>query len=99
MDFSNPIQALTIPVGSTYNACMKAIQVLFDENLLAELDATKDVRENGRSAVLRQIARDFIRDRRREEIDTQYERAYSGVRDPLGKDFEGWEEEGVWPPE
>ena len=78
---------------------MKAIQVLFDETLLADLDATTDVRENGRSAVLRQIARDFIRKRQSQEIDAQFERGYSGVRDPLGKDFEGWEEEGVWPPE
>jgi metal-responsive CopG/Arc/MetJ family transcriptional regulator len=78
---------------------MKAIQVLFDETLLAELDATTDVRHKGRSAVLRQIARDFVRRRRTQEVDAQYERAYAGVQDPLGKDFEGWEDEGVWPPE
>jgi metal-responsive CopG/Arc/MetJ family transcriptional regulator len=78
---------------------MKAVQVLFDETLLAELDATADVRENGRSAVLRQIAKEFVRRRRTQEIDAQYERGYTGVQDPLGKDFEGWEEEGVWPPE
>ncbi len=45
-----------------------------------------------------QLASDFLRQRRQQEIDAQYERAYAGVSKPLGKDFEGWEEEGVWPP-
>ena len=77
---------------------MKAITVLFDEILLAELDATTDVRENGRSSVLRQIAKDFLRQRRAQEVDAQYERAYAGVQGQLGNDFEGWEEESVWLP-
>jgi metal-responsive CopG/Arc/MetJ family transcriptional regulator len=78
---------------------MKTVQVMFDEDLLAELDRTADVREKGRSAVLRQLASDFLHRRREQEIDAQYERAYAGGEDPLGKDFTGWEDEGVWPPE
>jgi len=78
---------------------MKAIQVMFEEELLAELDGTAEVREKGRSAVLRQLASDFLRRRRRREIDARYERAYAGAVAPLGEDFAGWEEEGVWPPE
>jgi metal-responsive CopG/Arc/MetJ family transcriptional regulator len=78
---------------------MKTVQVMFDEDLLAELDETAEVREKGRSAVLRQLTSNFLRQRREREIDAQYERAYAGVEDPLGKDFAGWEEEGVWPPE
>jgi len=78
---------------------MKTVQVMFDEDLLAELDKTAEVREKGRSAVLRQLTSNFLRQRREREIDAQYERAYAGVEDPLGKDFAGWEEEGVWPPE
>lgn len=78
---------------------MKPIQVMFDEDLLAELDQTEEVHESGRSAVLRRLASDFLRRRRRLRIDAQYERAYSGVTSPLGEDFEGWEEEGVWPAE
>jgi metal-responsive CopG/Arc/MetJ family transcriptional regulator len=78
---------------------MKTIKVLFDEDLLAELDRTAEVHEKGRSAVLRQLTRDFLRQRRCQEIDAQYERTYRGVEGPLGKDFEGWEDEGVWPPE
>ena len=78
---------------------MKAIQIMIDEDLLAELDETSEVREKGRSAVLRQLTSDFLRQRREQEIDAQYERAYAGVKDPLGEEFEGWENEGVWPPE
>ena len=78
---------------------MKAVQVMLDEGLLARLDATPEVQRAGRSAVLRQITSDFLRQRREQEIDAQYERAYKEVKDPLGKEFEGWEDEGVWPPE
>lgn len=72
---------------------------MFDEELLATLDETEDVRAKGRSAVLRQITGEFLRQRRARQLDEQYERAYAGVRDPLGDEFEGWTEEGVWPPE
>jgi metal-responsive CopG/Arc/MetJ family transcriptional regulator len=78
---------------------MKAIQIMFDEDLLAALDETAEVREQGRSAVLRQLTSEFLRQRRKREIDAQYERAYAGVKDPLGEEFAGWEDEGVWPPE
>jgi metal-responsive CopG/Arc/MetJ family transcriptional regulator len=78
---------------------MKAVQIMFDEDLLAELDKTVDVREKGGSAVLRQLASDFVRQRREREIDAQYERAYKGVDSPLGEEFAGWEDEGIGPPE
>ena len=67
---------------------------MLEEELLAELDKTAEVREKGRSAVLRELASEFLRRRREREIDAQYERAYAGVEDPLGKEFEGWENQG-----
>lgn len=78
---------------------MKAVQVMFDEDLLAALDESPAVRERGRSAVLRELTSDFLGLRHEQGIDAQYERAYANVDQPLGKDFEGWENEGVWPPE
>ena len=78
---------------------MKAVQVMFDEDLLAALDETPAVRERGRSAVLQELTSQFLIFRRQREIDAQYERAYANVDQPLGEDFEGWEDEGVWPPE
>lgn len=70
----------------------------FDEDFLAELDRTDGVRGKGWSAVLRRLTSEFLRRRRAREIDARYERSYAGVALPLGEGFEGWEEEGVWPP-
>jgi metal-responsive CopG/Arc/MetJ family transcriptional regulator len=79
-------------------ANMKAIQVSFDEKLLAELDATEEVRKNGRSAVLRRAVAEYLRRKRDWTIAERYERAYAS--DPtLGKELEGWEDQGVWPDE
>lgn len=78
---------------------MKAVQVMFDEDLLAELDETSAVRKRGRSAVLRELTSEFLRKRREQEIDAQYERAYANVDQPIGAEFGGWEDEGVWAPE
>ena len=78
---------------------MKTVQVAFDESMLDELDKTSDVREMGRSAVLRLLTREFLERQRGEEIDAQYERAYANVTQPLGEGFEAWEDEGVWPSE
>jgi metal-responsive CopG/Arc/MetJ family transcriptional regulator len=75
---------------------MKPIQVMFDESLLARLDSTPEVRREGRSAVLRRATEEYLRDRRRREISDRYRSAYAGG-EGLGEEFEGWEDEGVWP--
>ena len=49
--------------------------------------------------MLRQLASDFVRQCREREIDAQYERAYKEVDSSLGKEFAGWEDAGLWPPE
>ena len=77
---------------------MKAIQVMLDEDLLARLDASAEVREEGRSAVLRRAAAEYLDRRRREAIADQYRQAYSAGAG-LGEEFEGWEDQGVWPEE
>lgn len=69
---------------------------MVDEELLRELDATPEVERDGRSAVLRRAAAEYLRRRKRQEIRERYRRAYSGQSD-LGAEFAGWEEEGVWP--
>lgn len=80
----------------TYNSNMKPIQVMFDEDLLAKLDADPVVREKGRSAVLRRAAAEYLERRRSETIAREYQRAY-GSTDELDRELEGWEDEGVWP--
>lgn len=75
---------------------MKAIQVMMDEGLLEELDATEEVAREGRSAVLRRAIEDWLRRRRRLVIRERYEAAYRGDAG-LGEEYAGWAEEGTWP--
>jgi metal-responsive CopG/Arc/MetJ family transcriptional regulator len=75
---------------------MKSIQVLFDETLLAHLDADEEVKRDGRSAVLRRAAAAYLRTRRVRATAEAYRRAY-GSGDGLGKEFAGWTDEGAWP--
>ena len=75
---------------------MKAIQITFEEDLLCDLDADERVQQIGRSALLRQLAREYLRQERERRIDEQYARAYGGE---VGDDpqWAGWEEESGWP--
>ncbi len=66
---------------------------MFDEALLARLDASEEVRREGRSAVLRRAAAEFLQRRQREMIDEQYRKAYAAAPDG-GEELAGWGEEG-----
>ncbi len=71
---------------------------MLDERLLTELDATEEVRQEGRSAVLRRALAAYLRRRRRDSIADGYARAYRD-EDGLGREWDSWEEQGVWPVE
>ena len=75
---------------------MKPIEVMIDERLLEELDATEEAKREGRSAVMQRALAQYLRRRRRRTIREQYERAYgaSGGADAEHLGFVG---EGVWP--
>jgi metal-responsive CopG/Arc/MetJ family transcriptional regulator len=75
---------------------MKAIQVVLDEDLLARLDASEEVKAEGRSAVLRRAAAEYLARRHREAISDQYRKAYSGSAG-LGEEYEGWEDQTSCP--
>jgi metal-responsive CopG/Arc/MetJ family transcriptional regulator len=75
---------------------MTAIQVMFGESLLAELDASEEVRREGRSAVVRRATAEYLARRRRDQIAESYGRAY-GEEAGLGEEFAGWEEQGQRP--
>ena len=77
---------------------MKAIQITFDERLLARLDATDEVKKRGRSAVMRHAVEEYLLRHRRMSVAERYRTAYSG-EDGLGAEYEGWDEEGEWPAE
>lgn len=75
---------------------MKAIQVMFEEGLLARLDADDQVRREGRSAVLRRAAAEYLERRRLAAIEARYRSAYGDPRS-ISDELSGWEEEGQWP--
>jgi metal-responsive CopG/Arc/MetJ family transcriptional regulator len=77
---------------------MKTIQITMDERLLAKLDTDEETRRDGRSAVLRRAVAEYLKRRQRSRIDEAYRRAYKGTED-VDREFEGWEDEAIWPNE
>jgi metal-responsive CopG/Arc/MetJ family transcriptional regulator len=77
---------------------MKAIQVSFDEQLLARLDEDPEVKKLGRSEVMRRAVASYLRRRRSDAIREDYRRAY-GKRKGGDNDLTGWADEGTWPAE
>ncbi len=58
---------------------MKAVQVMFDETLLSQLDAELEVKKKGRSAVLRGLVAEYLERRRESAIDARYRKGYAGA--------------------
>jgi len=75
---------------------MKHVQMLFDEELLEELDSDERVRMQGRSKVLRGLVSSYLEQRRRAKIDMQYVAGYGGDLQ-VSEELDGWDEEGEWP--
>lgn len=75
---------------------MKAVQVMFDEALLAKLDASEEVKQRGRSEVLRLATTEFLAKRREEQIDEAYRRAYA-EHPVTEEEFPSWQDQTVWP--
>ncbi len=75
---------------------MKPIQLLIDQPLLRRLDADPEVKQVGRSEVLRRAAAAYLRRSRSRRIAEAYARAYGGDAG-LGDEWSGWETEGQWP--
>jgi len=73
---------------------MKAIQVTLDEPLLSALDADDEVRRDGRSAVLRRAAAEYLRRKQRQSIADAYRRGYGGAPDA---ELVDWTDQGTWP--
>jgi len=69
-----------------------------DPALLEALDATEEVKRDGRSAVLRRAVTEYLRDVRRMKIRESYRAAY-GADAGLGDEYDGWTEQGTWPDE
>ena len=70
---------------------------MFDEALLRRLDADEEVRQRGRSAVLRRAAAEYLRRRRIKRTAEAYQQAYGTERTALDRELTGWADEGAWP--
>ena len=79
---------------------MQAIQVTFDDALLARLDQHPEVKKRGRSAVLSEATAQYLaRSATPEEIDRRYEEGYRRFPAHADPDLAGWTEQGVWNPD
>ena len=72
---------------------MKAIRVTFDEALLARLDQYALIHERSRSAVLREAAAAFLKQKEAEEIDRKYREGYANAPE-LHRELEEWAAQG-----
>lgn len=77
---------------------MKHVQILMNEEMLADLDADDQVRRVGRSQVLRHLVAAYLESRREARLNAQYRRGYGDDSD-VCVELEGWSEEGSWPEE
>ena len=77
---------------------MKPVQIFIDEGLLADLDADEEVRQSGRSKVMRRSIVSYLQSRQEARIDPQYRQGY-GEQSRVAEEREGWAEEGSWPEE
>jgi len=75
---------------------MKPIQVMMDEGLLRRLDRDREVRLEGRSAVLRRATAEYLRRSSARRIAEAYRKAY-GAGAGATADFSEWAAEGAWP--
>lgn len=66
-----------------------------DNDLLARLDQTEEVKQHGRSAVLCRAVSEYLAHQRQAEITRQYQEGY-GEDAGLGDDFRGWEDESMY---
>ena len=77
---------------------MKPVQMLIDDELLADLDADEQVRQSGRSKVMRRLIASYLESRREAQLDAQYRQGYRD-QPRVAEELEGWAEEGSWPEE
>ena len=75
---------------------MKAIQIMISEDLLRRLDQDEEVKQSGRSAVLRRAVAEYLRRARSRRITERYRRAYGHGAYPE-RELDGWAKEGAWP--
>lgn len=75
---------------------MPTIQIVLDEDLLAEADRAAQECAVNRSALFRRALRGYLRELRVRELERRDREGYDKHPD---SGFEGWESEAAWPDE
>ncbi|HEY3234733.1 MAG TPA: ribbon-helix-helix protein, CopG family [Polyangiaceae bacterium] len=77
----------------------RSIQISLEEKLLEEVDQDPEVRQHGRSAVIRRALRAYLDLKRRRMIELAYDRAYEGKADEILEEFGDLLRGQAWPRE
>jgi metal-responsive CopG/Arc/MetJ family transcriptional regulator len=77
----------------------KAVQISLDKELLDRIDARPEVKERGRSAVIREAIGLYLRAKERQAVDDSIVRIYQGEADALLGEIEDLLGTQAWPDE
>lgn len=67
----------------TPNMTTRPVQISMDADLLRQIDSDPEVRDNGRSAFIRNAVRYYLEARRRRELDAAIAHAYDGQAEAM----------------
>jgi metal-responsive CopG/Arc/MetJ family transcriptional regulator len=75
---------------------MKAVQIVFDDDLLRQVDREARQAKSNRSALVRKALREHLQRRRIRELEARHRAGYE--RHPA-TEFDVWDRVSVWPEE
>lgn len=75
----------------------KPVQISFDVELLARVDADPETRQHGRSAFVRAAIEQYLHARQRRRIERQIVSAYGTERDSLAAESAAFLDAQEWP--
>lgn len=79
-----------------YHWRMRRIRITMEEALLKQLDSRPEVRAQGRSSVICEAVRVWLREKETLSIDARHRAGYR-IEPKIEEELAGWTDEGVWP--
>ncbi len=75
----------------------KSVQISLPRDLLREVDARPEAKQNGRSAVIRRALSAYLAHKKEQEIDDGYARGYGGKADQVFDEMSVFIPRQRWP--
>jgi metal-responsive CopG/Arc/MetJ family transcriptional regulator len=75
----------------------RPVQISIDSDLLGQIDADPEARENGRSAFIRSAVHLYLKAKERRDIEARLTHAYAGEADSLLDEVEALLDQQAWP--